>query len=114
VAEALAEQLRTQGVDPWLDTQDLLPGDNRLLASERALTDSSAIVVLVSPAFSESRWAQRELAYAADHGTTVLPVMLDKTQVPFSLSNLRYLNATDNSIGDVALQVAQMLGAPNA
>jgi hypothetical protein len=40
--------------------------------------------------------------------------MLDKTQVPFSLSNLRYLDATDNSIGEVALQVARALDAPNA
>lgn len=112
VAEALSDHLRRQGVDSWLDTQDLLPGDNRLEASERALTDSSAIVVLVSPAFSESRWAQRELAYAEVHGTKVLPVMLDKTEVPFSLFHVQHLDATAMPISEVASHVARALDAP--
>lgn len=60
----LFAQLRAAGVDAWLDSVNLYPGDNWSLEIGKALDRSEAIVALVSSAALESDWFRRELQYA--------------------------------------------------
>jgi hypothetical protein len=63
IVEALTAQLRAVGVQVWAD-RDVSPGENLALAIGKALEQSDAMIVLVSPQSMASLWVQRELEYA--------------------------------------------------
>lgn len=63
-AVALSSELKRRGVTVWLDQQNLLPGDNWALEIGKALAQSQAMVVLISPESMRSEQVRREIEYA--------------------------------------------------
>lgn len=57
----LAEALRARHVEVWYDEFSLRVGDSLRQAIDRGLANSRFGVVVLSPAFFQKRWAQREL-----------------------------------------------------
>ena len=57
----LAQQLRVEGLDAWHDELLVHLGDPLRRSIDRGLADSRYGVVLLSHAFFEKRWPQREL-----------------------------------------------------
>ena len=45
-AKRLYDDLSRAGVRPWLDSEELLPGQNWISAIDRAIRESSAILIL--------------------------------------------------------------------
>lgn len=74
---------------------------------DEALARSSAVVVLMSPAYFQSEWAQRETASAAALKIPIIPALIEKCEVTGFLSLLNWANLTeDRERGLIALTEA--------
>ena len=92
-ADELAADLRADGFQVVHPDQDVFPGDNWPLKIGRALEESKAMVVLLSPKSVASPWVQKEIEYGITSrrfNGRLIPVMLHKTaRYPWILKKLR-------------------------
>ncbi len=96
----LYEDLRIAGFNPWLDTENLLPGQMWHREIERAIKQSDAIILcLSSRSVSKKGFFQKELKTALDLVETLpegasylIPIRLDEVSVPSEIGMLQYLD----------------------
>jgi formylglycine-generating enzyme required for sulfatase activity len=97
----LYQRLKTEGwIDPWLDEEKLLPGQDWDLEIEKAVEAADAVIVFLSNnSVSKEGYIQRELRFVlriADfkpEGTVfVIPVRLDDCPMPRRLSMWQYVD----------------------
>ena len=86
LAAKVTSALSTRGLDVWdLDAQ-LLPGDNWAAEVARALEQSEAMVVLLTPQAVQSKHVMREMEYALGskrYSHRLIPVVVgDRSQIP--------------------------------
>jgi len=60
----LAEALRGEGLEVWIDAESMAAGENWQRQAADALDRSEAMVVLLTARSVESEWVRRELEYA--------------------------------------------------
>ncbi|MGH8490031.1 MAG: CHAT domain-containing protein, partial [Gammaproteobacteria bacterium] len=84
----LQQALGLHSVDAWIDSRELLPGGLLDPDIAKAINESSAFAVVVSPASLQSKWVGKELRHALDvqkqRGREKLPVFalsLDDTKL---------------------------------
>jgi hypothetical protein len=90
LVKSLYQKLHAAGFEPWMDTENLLPGQNWARAIERAIEISDYFVGCFSSRSAVKRGHfQSELTYALDVATRVpaeqayfLPVRLDECEMP--------------------------------
>jgi hypothetical protein len=97
----LYEGLRAAGFEPWMDTENLLPGQNWPRAIERAIETSDYVVGCFSSRSTVKRGHfQSELFYALGVATRVpvdqaffVPVRLDECELPAQIvKRVHYVN----------------------
>jgi tetratricopeptide (TPR) repeat protein len=100
----LYKRLSSQGwIDPWLDSEKLLPGQDWNTEIERALETAHAVIVTLSKgSVNKEGYLQREFKYALDvafekpEGSIfIIPLKLeeiDKLELPRSLRSLQYVD----------------------
>ena len=87
-------------IDPWLDEEELLPGQDWNLQIEKAVESSDAVIVCVSKtSISKEGYVQRELRKVLDIALEklegeifILPVKLDECDLPRKLKDRQALN----------------------
>ena len=94
-------------LQPWVDEENLLIGDDLGVSIEKAIRDESDFVVIfIGMEAVASGWVKRELCWALDHEkalgrTFVFPVVLDvgawSAIEPASFRKRKYLECTDFS-----------------
>ncbi len=90
----LYDGLREAGFEPWMDHEKLLPGQNWLLAIERAIEMADYFVGCFSVQSAYKRgYFQTELNYALElakrlpaEDAFLIPVRLDNCQIPATIS----------------------------
>jgi TIR domain len=93
-ARKLYKALKDHGLEPWMDEQNLLPGQNWPRAIERAIEVSDYVVMCFSRRSVNKRgFFQSELRYALDVAAYVplnqiflLPVRLTECEVPLQIA----------------------------
>lgn len=80
-ARRVQRGLRRAGVVVFLDELGLVVGE-RLQTIEVAISNSHAVVIVVSPASIASPWVNYELEVAAAHGIPILPAILHEVLDP--------------------------------
>ncbi|MBZ0284988.1 MAG: SUMF1/EgtB/PvdO family nonheme iron enzyme [Anaerolineae bacterium] len=75
-ARKLADHLRTNGFDVWMDDH-IDMGDDWWAAIVRAIRGCSAFLVVMSPDAGSSRWVKREVMLAEDLAKPMFPVLLE-------------------------------------
>jgi TIR domain len=93
-ARKLYRSLKAEGLEPWMDEQNLLPGQNWPRAIERAIEVSDYVVVCFSKKSVGKRgFFQAELRYALDVAALVpldqvflVPVRLSECDVPLQIA----------------------------
>ena len=101
----LCHRLRADGVDPWIDEEKLLPGQNwREEIPEAVRTCDVVVVCLSRKSVSKEGYLQREIRdalYAAEEkpeGTIfIIPARLEKVDVPKRLSHWQSANLFQES-----------------
>lgn len=100
VATKIHSALVTAGIPTWIDRVEVRPGDSFVDEINKALSESSYVLLVVSRNSLASRWVQREWmsALAAD-GTLVIPILLEHCEVPPILRDIQYVDLTDFEVG---------------
>jgi len=129
VVRELYQRLNAEGwIDPWLDEENLYPGQDWDLEIEKAVETADAVIICLSNnSVSKEGYLQRELRFVlriADYkpeGTVfVIPVRLDDCHIPRRLEMWQYVEYFPESRKDWAYQRllgslkvrAQKLGIP--
>ena len=96
----LYKRLLSEGVDPWLDEEKLLAGQEWELEIQRAVKQSDAVIVCLSAtSVTKTGYIQKEIRYALDIADEqlegaifVIPLKLEKCEVPDRLRRWQWLN----------------------
>lgn len=97
LARKIADALQKDGLDVW-DNRYLMPGDNWAEKVSRALNESNAMVVLVTPEALQSEWVRREVEYALgkkEYNQRLIPVLvgpreyIPQEKIPWILRRLK-------------------------
>lgn len=119
LARDLARSLSRLGYRVWFADADLLPGDNWSLESGKALKESDAMVVLLTPKSATSQWQNREVQYALTsprYQGRVISVLVPPTHripsgsVPWILNKLTVIES-GRSISETGKRIARALRA---
>jgi hypothetical protein len=100
---ALRAKLLSDGIQPWLDEEDILPGENWEEAIRRAIRTSDMVLVCLSmTSVSKIGYLQKEINSVLDvadeqpEGTIFLiPVRLEPCDVPSRLSKWQWVDLFD-------------------
>lgn len=92
----LAKDLRGAGATIWLDTLDIQPGTHWDSSIEKALKESSTLLVILSNTSVKSNNVMDEVSYALEENKKVVPILLENCAIPFRLKRLQYADFTEN------------------
>lgn len=101
---SLYNQLLRDGMDPWLDEENLLPGQEWQIEIPKAVRNSDVVIVCLSKkSITKAGYIQKELRYALDvaeeqpEGTIfIIPIKLEECIVPERLRQWQWVNLFDN------------------
>src|SRR5262249_13473929 len=101
---SLYGHLKRDGFDPWLDEEDLLPGQDWEFEISNAVRNTDVVVVCLSQgSVTKMGYVQREIKSALDvadqqpEGTIfIIPVKLEECGVPNRLNRWQWVNLFDN------------------
>jgi formylglycine-generating enzyme required for sulfatase activity len=96
----LYHRLRVSGFDPWLDEENLLPGQDWQLEILKAVRSSDAVVIcLSSRAITKAGYVQKEIKYALDVADEqpegaifLIPLRLEECEVPERLRRWQWVD----------------------
>lgn len=96
----LYRRLEDDGVDAWLDTQDLLPGQNWRVEIPNAVRDSDVVLICLSEnSVNKEGYVQKEITFALDKAMEMpegriflIPTRLEDCQVPERLSTYQWVD----------------------
>ena len=96
----LSQQLRRDGFQPWLDEDDLQPGQEWELEIRKAVRDADVVLVCLSQgAITKKGFVQKEIKFALDTADEqpeatifIVPIRLDECSVPERLSRWHWVD----------------------
>ncbi len=113
-----ALKLRQNGVDVWLDKWEMLPGDSLVdKIFEDGLKEAETVIIVLSKNSVTKPWVREELNSAIvnklQKGTRVIPIVIDKCEVPESLKSTLWESIKDVSSYEDSFEkiLASILGA---
>ncbi len=101
IVREIYQRLSSEGwIDPWLDEEKLLPGQNWDMEIEKAVEAADVVIVCISSnSASKEGYIQRELKFVLDialekpEGTIfIVPLKLDDCELPRRLRSWQYVN----------------------
>lgn len=116
LADYLIRDLQAQGVHVWSD-KDIMPGTDLVSEIQTALERARVYVMLLSPQFLESRWANFELGVAVSRaqrgaGVRVVPVLahrLRQDELPPPLRELQAIDMEGVGLAEASRQIAEIV-----
>ncbi len=96
----LYQRLRADGIDAWLDKENLLPGQDWQRAIPKAVRDSDVVLVCLSHgSITKAGYVQKEIKFALDVADEqpedtifLIPLKLEECDVPDRLSRWQWVN----------------------
>jgi formylglycine-generating enzyme required for sulfatase activity len=96
----LYRRLHDDGIDAWLDEEDLLPGQDWQRAIPKAVRDSDVVLVCLSRnSINKAGYVQKEIKFALDVADEqpedtifLIPLKLEECNVPERLSRWQWVN----------------------
>ena len=101
IVRELYQRLNVEGwIDPWLDEEKLLPGQDWDLEIEKAVESSDAVIVCVSgKSVTKEGYVQKEIRKVLDIALEkpeetifIIPLRLDDCELPRRLRSLHYVD----------------------
>ncbi|MFP4438939.1 MAG: toll/interleukin-1 receptor domain-containing protein [Chloroflexaceae bacterium] len=115
LVDQLARALEAQGLKVFLPERDIQPGEDIVDAIDRAMAESRYTLLIISPAFLDSQWANFEtgvaLSRARSHRMQIIPVLtagVAATALPFGMKGKIHLDATDMNVNELSLQLSRI------
>ncbi len=109
-ARLLVEQLRSKGLEAWIDNEQIVAGDDILERLGEGLTKSDIVAFVVSGASLASDWVKREVGFAAQRDLRekrvgIIPIAIDDTPIdsfPWFLQTANISRVTSDLNGAVS------------
>jgi hypothetical protein len=95
-AMRLAKDIRAAGVSIWVDQLDIRPSEHWDRAIERAVRCCRGLVVILSPRAVASENVADEISFAINSGKSVLPVMIERCDLPLRITRMHLIDATES------------------
>lgn len=100
---ALYRRLESDGVTPWLDEEELLPGEKWQERIEKAVRGADTVIICLSKAsVNKKGYVQREMKYALEMALEhpgediyLIPIKLNECEFPESLRQWHYVDIRD-------------------
>lgn len=99
IAEKFFNKLKKEGFEPWLDVKSIKPGEDLQNSIDKAIQKTDLFIVLVSKNIIQDERVKKEIQVALniaqrklDKEIFVLPIKIDNSEVPNTLSNFKYLD----------------------
>ena len=95
----LSEDLRAAGFTPWVDVEQISPGQNWEQVLERSIKEAAAVIYVSSRNSVESSWMSRELAGVLNASGNLLPVVRDDVganRLPDPLQRIQWADFRTN------------------
>jgi tetratricopeptide (TPR) repeat protein len=77
----LRKALESQGLDVWIDSQNLRGGDTLKTEIESAIKDALAFIVVISEKVFRTRWVKKEVSFALkvlqSQNIPIVPILID-------------------------------------
>jgi TIR domain len=105
---ALRNSLRRFAISGFVAHEDIAPAKQWQNEIEAALFSMDALVVLVTPNFVESEWADQEVGIAIGRESLVIPVMRDAIPHGF-IGKFQGVNGKGKSVPQVANELFEVL-----
>lgn len=77
IARRLVRRLTAHGIRVWLDERELRVGAALASSIRSQIDDSDTLLVIASPASTDSHWVGLELDFARERGKTVIPFFIE-------------------------------------
>ncbi len=104
LAARICKVLAESGLEVWDPDRDLLPGDNWAGEVARALEESEAMVVLLTPAAASSPYVKRDIEYALgakNYRNRLIPVVVGNlegfpaSEIPWIVRRMPWVELDD-------------------
>ena len=128
IVNGLFDDLVAAGFDPWLDTDDILPGQAPDIEIQKALRVCDIVIICLSSVSvakegyvqKEIKWAQSIQDEKPDGTIFLIPLRLDNCNIPFGLKDIQWGNYTApdgfeklvRSLNARAKQLGKIEGSP--
>ncbi|WP_084286574.1 toll/interleukin-1 receptor domain-containing protein [Halomonas halodenitrificans] len=101
LARKITSYLSSQGIETWLDEQEISPGDSISKKINEGLKSSQWFLQIMSPESSKSEWMHKELSKIIDlekkrNRNLIIPVLTQSVQLPDEIRDRSYINLEDN------------------
>jgi len=80
-ADLLKLKLKDFGIKSWLDVDNIMVGQDWMEQIDHAITESDAIIILLSPSSKISEYVVYEWAYALGKDKIVIPIKLEDGEI---------------------------------
>ncbi|NTU49637.1 MAG: toll/interleukin-1 receptor domain-containing protein [Desulfobulbaceae bacterium] len=99
--DRLCRNLLIEKVHVWMDRWELKPGDSLIDSVQNALTQSGAILVVLSKSSIESAWCKKEVAAGLireleGRGNLIIPILIEECEIPIFLKEKMYADFRGN------------------
>lgn len=105
-----ARKLRGKGIDAWVDSWEMLPGDSLVdKIFNEGLKSCTAFIIVLSRNSVTSKWVHEELnagiVKRIEDNTKLIPIRLDACEIPVALKNTLWIEIPDLSAYDRELEL---------
>jgi hypothetical protein len=94
----LTQDIRAAGIHVWMDQlKGIKGGDNWVLALQQGVDQAQGMIIVLSPAYTQSKYCRRELNRADNLGYPIIPVLIEPItpgNVPLELQTRQHIDFT--------------------
>jgi hypothetical protein len=106
--QRIAEELRGRGYNPWLDTEEIAPGQRWAPSILQGLANSAVALLLVSKNLdmktsfvqSELEMAMKTMSSRDESSSPVIPIKLDDAPLPQEVEDVHWLDLREENAFD--------------
>lgn len=109
-AQNICKKLQSQGIDYWIDYDQIEFGEDIIEGIENGLNKCDCILVLISNSYNKSEWTKSEyrsmlVKQIKSHKTLIVPVLLEEgCELPTLVISKKYIDLVDFQKGESLLQ----------
>lgn len=89
----IQEALESQGHAVWIDQSDIQGGADWIDQITEAINRCYAMVSIMSEEANRSRWVRIEFLEAQRRGKLIVPIRIDRSEIPFTMLDLQFIDA---------------------
>jgi len=92
ISRKIAQLLKKDGFQIWIDYSRMLPGDRLPLKIGNAIKNCDTMILIWSKSACTSDWVEKEWTCADALQKDIIPCILDNTELPIMLRPLFYID----------------------